>query len=102
VLDPLVLDRWVDKYRPGKRRLGNVVAHYGVALDNGELHTAEVDVLATLDVLEAIAAEYPAVGSASLDELHAAQVQAHRDWAVGFNNWLASKGKVADVDPTWL
>ncbi|MEK8225612.1 exonuclease domain-containing protein [Oerskovia sp. M15] len=53
VVDPLVLDRSLDRYRKGKRKLGDLCAHYGV-FDGGNLHTADVDVLATLDVLEAM------------------------------------------------
>src|SRR5690625_1830028 len=47
VLDPLVLDRALDRYRPGKRKLLDLCRQYRVhALDN--LHTAEVDVPGTL------------------------------------------------------
>ena len=48
VLDPLVIDRWQDAGREGKRRLGDLCALYGVVGD-GDLHTADVDALATLD-----------------------------------------------------
>ncbi len=91
VLDPLVLDRWQDRYRRGKRRLGDLVTHYGVVAAD-ELHAADVDVLATLDVLDALARRYPDLAAMSLEELHRAQVGAHDDWARNFNEWRARQG----------
>ena len=90
IADPLVLDRAVDRYRRGKRRLGDLCEVYGVRVDEA-LHTAEVDVAATLDVLEALAAAHPKLSELSPDELVAFQARAHRTWAESFNEWLARK-----------
>ncbi len=90
VVDPLVLDRWLDTYRPGKRRLGDLCAHYGVRA--GTLHSADADVVATLDVLAAICARFPGLRQAAPGRLHDAQVRAHRRWAEGFNAWRADQG----------
>lgn len=91
VIDPLVLDRGLDRYRKGKRRLADLCVHYRVA-EQTDLHTAEVDVVATLDVLARIAAHFPEIAGAPLGALHAWQVDRHRDWAVSFNAWRASQG----------
>lgn len=101
VIDPLVIDRAVDRYRKGKRTLGHLCEEYRVVPGGNNLHTAEVDVAATLDVLAALAARHPAVGDMSLAELHDFQVSSHRAWAVNFNQWLASRGKPADVGEAW-
>lgn len=90
IADPLVLDRAVDRYRRGKRRLGDLCEVYGVHV-NEALHTAEVDVAATLDVLEALAAAHPQVSKLGPDELVTFQARAHRTWAESFNEWLARK-----------
>lgn len=100
VLDPLVLDRGVDRYRKGKRTLTDLCAHYRVATED-ELHRADADVAATLDVLAAIAARYTELQKMTLDELHAWQVTKHRDWARNFNQWLESRGRTADVSEHW-
>ncbi|MEN5073273.1 exonuclease domain-containing protein [Isoptericola cucumis] len=84
VVDPLVLDRWLDGAREGKRRLGDLCALYDVH-GAGELHTADVDVLATLDVLDAQLVRHPHLRSVALDALHAAQAGAHRAWAERVN-----------------
>ncbi len=84
VVDPLVLDRWLDGAGEGKRRLGDLCALYGVD-GAGELHTADVDVLAMLDVLDAQLVRHPHLRSVALDALHAAQAGAHRAWAERVN-----------------
>jgi len=91
VIDPLVLDRAEDKYRSGKRKLVDLCGFYQIA-DAGRLHTADVDVVATLDVLAAIVARYPHLDGIGLERLHAYQVSAHRAWAEGFNAWRERQG----------
>ncbi|MDN6301811.1 MAG: exonuclease domain-containing protein [Dermabacteraceae bacterium] len=100
VIDGLVIDRGVDRYRKGKRTLTDVLAHFGIEQD-GRLHTADVDVSATLDVVRAIAAKYPKVAASSLEELHREQTAWHRRWAEGMNEWLTKKGKTPDVNTAW-
>ena len=100
VLDPLVLDRHLDRYRRGKRRLGDLCRHY--AVDTADLHTADVDVLATLDVLRALVTAYPQIGTMALGDLHALQVAAHRTWAESFNLWRAAQGLPGPgADASW-
>ena len=91
VLDPLVMDRGVDKYRKGKRKLVDLCSHYGVE-ESGNLHTADVDVAATLDVLAAQAERHPELRVQSLAELHAWQDASHREWAEHFNEWRRGQG----------
>ena len=101
VLDPLVLDRHLDRYRRGKRRLGNLCDHYEVTAA-ADLHAADVDVLATLDVLSALTRRFPEMALMTLDELHDLQVTAHRTWADGFNAWRTSQGLAGPgAELTW-
>jgi DNA polymerase-3 subunit epsilon len=100
VIDGLVVDRGVDRYRKGKRTLTDVLAHYGLEQD-GRLHTADVDVSATLDVVRAIAATYPKIAGSTLEDLHREQTGWHRRWAEGMNEWLTKKGKTPDVNTAW-
>lgn len=97
VVDPLVLDRHLDKWRKGKRKLIDMCATYGVEVDGDDLHAADADVLATLDVVQAMARAYPTIGQVELTDLHDQQVSAHRAWAESFRAWLTSKGKTEDL-----
>lgn len=100
VLDPLVLDRAVDRYRKGRRSLDVMCEVYGVEVE-GSMHAADVDVIATLDVLEALLAAYPQVGMGNLEQVHDFQVRGHREWASSFNRWLARQGRTPDADESW-
>lgn len=100
VLDPLVIDRGLDRYRRGKRTLEHIASHYGVA--TGDLHDAGEDVRATLGVLQAMCAKYPEITRQELTELHAWQATKHREWAEGFNAWRESRGMSGPgASPQW-
>ncbi|MGP7959807.1 exonuclease domain-containing protein [Sanguibacter sp. A247] len=90
VIDPLVIDRKVDRWRKGKRKLVDLCGIYGVD-EAVDLHTADVDVIATLDVLAAMIERYPALAQMDLRDLHGFQAEAHREWAASFNAWRVSK-----------
>ncbi|WP_082096879.1 exonuclease domain-containing protein [Demequina gelatinilytica] len=102
VIDPLVLDRKLDQYRKGKRKLIDLCTLYAVTVEADDLHAADADVLATLELVQALAAAHPTMRSTSLDSLHDLQASAHHDWAVRFGAWLKSKGTTDDLpDPIW-
>lgn len=102
VVDPLVLDRKLDKWRKGKRKLIDMCATYGVAVNADDLHAADADVIATLDVLQAMAKKHPTIGQVALADLHELQKDAHREWATEFAAWLRSRGRVDDLPrPDW-
>lgn len=44
IVDPLVLDKWLDRFRPGSRTLSALCKHYGIPLTNA--HDASADALA--------------------------------------------------------
>lgn len=101
VLDPLVIDRRVDRYRRGKRTLAHLCDFYGVAQE-GELHRADVDVAATLGVLRALCEKYPDLGNRTLAEMHAWQIEGHRAWAENFKEFLQRNGRPHDdVELDW-
>ncbi len=86
LIDPLVLDRHVDRYRKGKRTLELVAAHYDVTLDDA--HRAAGDAAATAAVARRIAERYPEV---HLDGpgIVALQVEAYETWKNSLNEYLA-------------
>ena len=102
VVDPLVIDRHLDRYRRGPRKLINMCEHYGVSVVADDLHAADADVAATLDLLPAMAAAHRALGEIALADLQGQQVEAHRVWATEFASWLRSKGRTEDLPrPEW-
>lgn len=101
VVDPLVLDRGLDRYRKGKRNLSTLMEVYGIEEPEGNMHTADVDVSMTLDVLRAIAKKHTVIAESDLAELHKKQIELHRAWAENFIDFLKRQGKTPDVNPVW-
>lgn len=102
VIDPLVMDRALDKYRRGKRTLEAACGVYGVTLEGA--HEAGADALAAVRVARALALRFPEVGEAALSELHKVQAGWYAAWAEDFGAWLRRKGSpdaAAAVDPHW-
>lgn len=87
VIDPLVIDRAVDKFRKGKRTLVDASGVYGVELMDA--HTAGDDAVAAGRVAQAIARAHPdEVGTVALDELHRKQVAWHDAQAADFEDYM--------------
>ena len=98
VMDPLVVDRYLDKYRKGRRTLSAQAEHYGVDLENA--HTAEADAEAAVEIALAVAARWPQ--ELADDTL----MDRQRSWAnenmEGLRAWLRKQGKsTADLRPGW-
>ncbi|MFJ9691812.1 exonuclease domain-containing protein [Kitasatospora sp. NPDC101183] len=101
VLDALVIDRAVDKYRKGSRTLQRVCELYGVELTDA--HEAGSDALAAVRVAVALAERYRAeVGGLSPEQLHRRQIGWYREWAESLQAWLRrGKDPQAEVDSRW-
>lgn len=99
VVDPKVIDKALDTYRPGKRTLTDLCRHYQVRLDGA--HSADADAVAACRVAWRLGQEYPKLSALSLDELHAQQIDWHAAWAADFQQHLRSKGKTDLIDGSW-
>lgn len=101
VVDPHVIDKGVDKYRKGSRKLIDTAAHYGIELSEEDAHGSAADSLAAARVAYVIAQRYPHIGRTPADELHDLQ----REWralqAEGLQKYLRRKDKDAIVRPEW-
>ncbi|MCS4483918.1 exonuclease domain-containing protein [Gleimia sp. 6138-11-ORH1] len=102
VIDPLILDREFDRWRRGKRKLVDLLGVYGLDVNPLDLHQSDVDVSATLSLLQAMGRRFPQLGAMGLLELHDFQRAAYRRWAVDFSNWLQSKGREPLASVDWL
>ena len=91
VIDPLVIDKAVDRYRRGKRTLTAAAEHYGVALPDA--HDAGADAVAAGRVAQAIARAYPELAAIAVAELHARQVGWCREQAESYQAWRRANGE---------
>ncbi|MFI0909044.1 exonuclease domain-containing protein [Streptomyces abikoensis] len=100
VVDPLTIDRAVDRYRKGRRTLAAACREYGVVLDGA--HEAGADALAAVRVARAIAERYTHIAAADLWELHRDQTRWYGEWAADYQKWLRRQGNPeAVVEGTW-
>ncbi|MBN9158607.1 MULTISPECIES: 3'-5' exonuclease [unclassified Microbacterium] len=93
VIDPLVIDKAYDRYRPGKRTLEIVAAHYRVDLVGA--HDASADAVAAGRVAQALAQRFPLPASAG--ELHTRQISWARAQAASLTDYFVRIGR---IDPT--
>lgn len=102
VIDPLVLDKKLDRFRKGSRKLVDVAKHYGITLTEDDAHTSAGDCLAAARVAWKLARLYPLVGRMAPAELMEFQAAAYREQAVSFRQHLQRQGKPADdVTTEW-
>ena len=101
VLDPLVLDKHVDTFRRGSRKLVDVCAHHGVPLDSQQAHGAAADALAAARLAWKLAATHAELAAMSIDDLHTAQVGWKAEQAASFQEYLRRRAPEAFVDGSW-
>ncbi len=102
VIDPLIVDKAVDRYRRGKRTLDLVAEHYGVDLSGA--HEAAADAEAAGRVALALIGRYAAELPGSARELHSAQIGWAREQAASLSEYLARVGRLQpheSVDAEW-
>jgi len=101
VIDPLVIDKAVDRYRKGKRTLEVTATVYEVPLDDA--HDAGADAIAAGRVALALLRKYPDDLEISLDDLQGRQEVWHAEQAASFQEYLRNKrGDDSYVaDPSW-
>ena len=85
VIDPLIIDKQIDRYRRGKRTLGAVAAHYGVQLD--DWHAASADAIAAGHIAQAIGRKEASIRIPA-HQLHAAQQQWADEQAESFAEYM--------------
>jgi DNA polymerase III subunit epsilon len=71
VLDPYVMDKFIDQYRSGGRKLVHMVKTYGIVMENAHEATADAD--AAISVARAILNKTPTTQTPT--QIHNAQIQ---------------------------
>ncbi|MEV0382864.1 3'-5' exonuclease [Nonomuraea sp. NPDC050643] len=100
IIDAFVLDKHVDKWRKGSRKLTAVCAHYEVRIDGA--HDASHDAIAAARLAYRIAQRHPNIAAMPLHELHAMQIKAKAEQARSFRDYLKRQNKpFDDVRDEW-
>ncbi|CAD5929733.1 MULTISPECIES: 3'-5' exonuclease [Streptomyces] len=100
VIDPLVIDKHVDKYRKGKRALQALCEHYGVTLSDA--HDATADAVAAVRVVRRMGERHRPVSTLPPAELHALQVRAAAEQSASLQAYLRrTANPTAVVEQAW-
>ncbi|MGB3413633.1 MAG: 3'-5' exonuclease [Microbacteriaceae bacterium] len=99
IIDPLVIDKELDRFRKGKRTLVVTSAHYGVSLDDA--HDAGSDAIAAARVAQILARTYPDQLGISADELHDQQLLWAKRQDESYQDWLRSQGRAGYGSRSW-
>lgn len=86
VIDPLILDKAMDRWRKGKRTLAAAALVYGVILDDA--HNAAADAVAAGRVAQAIARRYGDALHADALDLHRMQVAWCAEQSASFQDYM--------------
>jgi DNA polymerase-3 subunit epsilon len=86
IVDPLIIDKFVDRYRKGKRTLEAAALFYGVELLDA--HDAGADAIAAGRVAQAIARRYAPQLGADVTELHSLQIGWSVDQSMNFQEYM--------------
>jgi DNA polymerase-3 subunit epsilon len=86
IIDPLVLDKAVDRYRKGKRTLEAAAIEYGVSLLDA--HDASADAVAAGRVAQAMARKYPEQLAIEASILHTQQVEWCATQSADFQDYM--------------
>lgn len=98
VVDPLVIDKQLDRYRKGKRTLTDVCAIYGVTLSDA--HAADADAIAAARVAWRLGEKFEEL-AVPLDELHRLQVAWAAEQAASLEAYFRSQGKDEHIEQAW-
>lgn len=99
VVDPLVLDRRVDRYRRGSRKLVDCCTHYSVPLD--QAHDAGADAIAAARLAYRLGQRFAEVGGLELPALHKAQADWFAEDAANLEQYFAKKGTPRACSREW-
>jgi DNA polymerase-3 subunit epsilon len=102
IIDPLVIDRRLDKWRKGARKLGAMAEHYRVSLTDA--HDAGADAIAAIGVARALAQKYfqhDGMVTHNAESLTHSQAVWFAEWRRDFMQYLVKQGKPADVPAGW-
>lgn len=99
VVDPLVIDRQLDKWRKGSRKLVDMAAHYGAQAETA--HEAAGDALMAMRLAYILGKRFAYVGALPLLDLHTRQVQWAREQRESLQAYKRRSDAAAVVDVGW-
>lgn len=99
LIDPYVLDKGLDKYRRGSRKLQPTCEHYGID-EITDWHTADADAYGAILIAEKLFERYPYLNSWSPSRLFNTQARWKKQQCEGLEAYFRNEGKSGEkYDP---
>lgn len=99
VLDPFVLDKALDRYRKGSRKLVDVAAHYCVPFDPDSAHGAQADATAAGQIMFELVRRYPQLELHTLTSMFVRQSEFAERQRVSFVDYMRTQRDPQFDDP---
>jgi DNA polymerase-3 subunit epsilon len=99
VVDPLIIDKQLDKFRKGKRTLVAVSEHYRVTLTDA--HAADADAIAAARVAWRMGEQFEELNGMPLSDLHQNQILWAAEQALSLQEYFDRQGKSEIVEQQW-
>ena len=100
VVDPFVIDKQIDTYRKGRRKLTDICAVYNVVLSEDDAHAADADAIAAARVAWRMGERFEEL-RVGIRELHASQIIWAADQAASLEEYFRSQGKNETCEREW-
>lgn len=98
IIDPLVIDKAVDPYRRGSRKLVDVAEHHGFSLTNA--HNSTADVEATIFLADMFLTRF--IKKATIPQLMELQATSKSEQAASLSSYFQKQGREDwEVDGSW-
>jgi DNA polymerase-3 subunit epsilon len=104
ILDSLVIDRAIDKYRKGSRKLIDMARHYGVPITEDEAHSASFDAVAAGRIIQRQLADRQRLARQGVYNLEALDMRMPlwaQEQADSYAEWRRSPKAGDQQDPTF-
>lgn len=99
IIDPLVLDKKLDRYRSGSRKLTAQAERLGVSLENA--HTSADDAFAAARVAQALWKKYPNLSAGPIHDLYQAQQEWYAEQQLSLQEYFRKKGETGTFNTEW-
>jgi DNA polymerase-3 subunit epsilon len=99
IIDPMVIDKKMDRYRKGSRTLTAAASHYDVVLENA--HTSVADAIAAAGVARALWENFEVLEEPSFEDLYNEEIVWYAEQQTGLKEYFERQGKEADVNTVW-
>lgn len=101
ILDPMLIDKMVDKFRKGSRKLVDTAALYGVQLGD-DAHGALADAVASGKIMHELLRRYPQIGEHTLADVYMRQVRGAEEQRASFVDYRRRTSDPGfDIPPGW-